>query len=98
MVQRCMKQYRILFTDAAEKDKKKLVKSGDKQALKKIDKLITELRKHPRTGEGKPEPLIHYNGDVWSREITLKHRLVYEIFDDTIVVEVFQAWGHYDDR
>jgi len=29
-----MKQYRILFTDAAEKDKKKLVKSGNKQALK----------------------------------------------------------------
>ncbi|MCH5308145.1 MAG: type II toxin-antitoxin system YoeB family toxin [Prevotella sp.] len=34
----------------------------------------------------------------WSRRITQKHRLVYEIHDAEVVVLVLTAYGHYDDR
>ena len=30
--------------------------------------------------------------------MSLKHRLVYEIHDNEVVVLVISAWGHYDDK
>ena len=93
-----MKKYAIKYLPKAEEDILKLQKSGDKQALKKLDSLIDELEIHPTTGTGKPERLRHCDGNRWSRRITDKHRLVYEIIVDTSMVEIIQTYGHYDDK
>jgi toxin YoeB len=42
--------YDIDFTDSAMLDIVKHRKSGDKVVLRKIEKLLNELREHPRTG------------------------------------------------
>ncbi|MDR1610431.1 MAG: type II toxin-antitoxin system YoeB family toxin, partial [Candidatus Symbiothrix sp.] len=34
----------------------------------------------------------------WSRRITLKHRLIYQVNDTTITVSVLSAFGHYNDK
>ena len=34
----------------------------------------------------------------WSRHITKRHRLVYEIHDAEVVVLVLTTYGHYDDK
>jgi toxin YoeB len=62
----------------------------------KIIRLIAEITRTPRTGTGKPERLKQFGGEVWSRRITEKDRLVYDIQDDmiTIVACRFQ----YDDH
>ena len=91
-------KYALKYSDAAKEDMRKLRKSGDKQAVKKLDKLLVELENHPTFGTGHPEQLRHRRGNIWSRHITEKHRLVYEIFDDFIMVEVQQTYGHYDDK
>ena len=91
-------KYFLDFTDRAKADMQKLKKSGDKQAVKKLDKLLVELEKHPTFGTGHPEQLRHRKGNIWSRHINEKHRLVYEIFDEIIIVEVTGAYGHYDDK
>ena len=88
--------YSIKLSERAELDIIKLRESGDKQALRKLDKLIDELREHPETGTGKPERLKHIG--KWSRRINKRHRLIYEIFDQIVVVEVIQAYGHYEDK
>ena len=93
-----MKQYQIEFSDEAEEGKEKLRMAGDKQALKKLDKLITELREHPTTGTGHPEQLKRHSGIRWSRHITEKHRLVYDIFEEVVRVKIIQTYGHYDDK
>ena len=98
MVRRFMKKYAIRYLPKAEEDILKLRKAGNKQALKKLDNLIDELEIHPETGTGKPERLKHYDGNRWSRRITDKHRLVYEIFEEVVLVEVLGAYGHYDDK
>jgi toxin YoeB len=90
--------YKLIITESAEADILKLRKSGDKKALKKLDTLLDELREHPKTGTGKPEQLKYQLSGKWSREITTKHRIVYEIYDETIIVEVIQAYGHYLDK
>ena len=90
-------KYKVRFIPAAEDDIKKFEKAGKKATLKKIYKLVDELYEHPRTGTGHPEPL-KYSPNCWSRRISRKHRLVYEIQDDIVVVLVLSAYGHYEDN
>lgn len=61
-------------------------------------KLIGELYEHPRTGTGKPEPLSGDRLGQWSRRISKRHRLVYEIQDTDVIVLVLTAYGHYGDK
>ena len=89
--------YNVLVTKEAQNDLKKLLQS-EQQAYKKALKLIAELYEHPRTGTGKPELLTGNRSDQWSRRISNKHRLVYEIHDTEVVVLVLTAYGHYGDK
>ena len=89
--------YRIDFKEAAQADLVALAKSEPKAFLK-AQALIEELKIHPRTGTGKPEPLKGDKHGRWSRRITDKHRLVYEVNGKEILVLVISAYGHYDDK
>ena len=90
-------KYDIELTKIAEKHILRFKKSGQKQLLKKIEKLIDELEIHPTTGTGKPEQLKHYETPTWSRRIDKQHRLVYQIFENEVLVLIIAAWGHYED-
>jgi toxin YoeB len=89
--------YRIIYSPKAIEDLQKL-KRSESAAYKKADKLIQELKDHPRTGTGKPEQLKGGGGTLWSRRITKKHRLIYEIFETEVHVDVLSTYGHYDDK
>lgn len=89
--------YTIKYKKQAIEDAKKL-KDEEPKAFQKLLKLEAELKEHPRTGTGKPEPLSGDRGGQWGRRITKKHRLVYEIHDTEIVVLILTAYGHYDDK
>jgi toxin YoeB len=90
--------YDIDFTDSAMLDIVKHRKSGDKVVLRKIEKLLNELREHPRTGTGQPEILKHDLQGLYSRRINRKHRLIYAIEDERITVLVISAYSHYGDK
>ena len=90
--------YTILITQEAQDDIQKLRKAGDKVALKKLDILLNELREHPETGTGKPEKLKNRLSGKWSRHITNKHRLIYEIREEVVCVLVYNTYGHYSDK
>jgi toxin YoeB len=66
------------------------------KVLSKIIRLIAETVRTPRTGTGKPERLKHLGGEVWSRRITEKDRLVYDIKSDVIIIIACRF--HYDDH
>jgi len=89
--------YKIRYQRQAIEDAKRL-KQEEPKAFEKLLKLEAELKEHPRTGTGKPEPLSGNRAGEWSRRITRKHRLVYEIHDTEVVVLVLTAYGHYDDK
>jgi len=89
--------YKIKFSKNAEKGIEKHNFSGDKKLLKKLHQLLDELKTHPKTGTGKPEQLKHYEIPTWSRRISDKHRLVYQIHDNIVTVLVIAAYGHYED-
>ena len=89
--------YNVVNTPTADKHLVLLAKNEPKAFLK-AQALIEELREHPRTGTGHPEPLTGERSGQWSRRITKKHRLVYEIHDTEVVVLVLTAYGHYEDK
>jgi len=65
----------------------------DKATLKKINRLLKDVQRHPFEGIGKPEPLKGNLSGFWSRRITQEHRLVYRIVDETITIA--QCRYHY---
>jgi len=89
--------YTLDFTEQARKDISFLKKS-EPQAYKKLEKLLAELQEHPTTGTGKPEQLKYNYTGKWSRHISDRHRLIYEIHEDIVTVVVFSTFGHYKDK
>lgn len=65
----------------------------DRKVLKRINKLLEATLREPTSGIGKPEQPKTQLVDLWSRRITLEHRLVYAIAPGRIVV--VQLRHHY---
>ena len=89
--------YEIQYKDQALLDIAKLRKN-EPAAYKKVVSFIEELKEHPKTGTGHPEPLKGQPEGRWSRQINKKHRLVYRIYETEVVVLVIAAYGHYEDK
>jgi toxin YoeB len=89
--------YDITYTQDALTDLKRLQKNEPK-VYQKARRFIEELREHPKSGTGHPEPLKGKPEGRGSRELTKKHRLVYRIFDEEVLVLVLSSYGHYDDK
>lgn len=58
----------------------------DKKTLKRINKLITDVKRSPFEGIGKPEPLKENLSGFWSRRVDDTHRLVYAVDDQAVTV------------
>ena len=89
--------YAIIYAPRAVEDLLRLQRS-EPAAYKKASIFIEELKEHPTTGTGHPEPLRGDRAGQWSRHISKKHRLIYEIRETEVVVLVLTAYGHYDDK
>ena len=90
--------YALRFSKSALEDIERHKNSGDRATIKKIEKLLNELREHPATGTGQPEKLRHDLTGLYSRRINKKHRLIYSIHDSVVIVHILSAWSHHDDR
>ena len=90
-------EYTLKYQKQAIEDAKNL-QAEEPKAFMKLLKFEPELKEHPRTGTGHPEPLSGDRAGQWSRRISKKHRLIYEIHDTEVVVLVLSAYGHYDDK
>lgn len=58
----------------------------DKKTLKRINKLITDTKRAPFEGIGKPEPLKENLSGFWSRRIDETNRLVYAVDDKALTI------------
>jgi len=67
--------------------------SSDRATLKRINRLIDDIRRDPFEGIGKPEQLRHALAGAWSRRIDDEHRLVCLVDGDDVVI--LQARYHY---
>lgn len=89
--------YNITIANSAKKVLKKWKKSNP-ALFRKASCILEEIMEHPRTGTGHPEPLKGGKDITYSRRITGFNRIIYDVYDDKVEVEVIDVEGHYDDK
>jgi len=67
----------------------------DKKMLRRINDLLKDIYRSPFRGIGKPEPLKNKYKGFWSRRINDKHRLIYQVKQDEILIA--KCRFHYDE-
>ena len=88
-----MKKWKVVYTKQAQKDAKKLSRSGLKP---KAEKLLEILQKNPYQIPPPYERLVGDLSGACSRRINIQHRLVYQVMDDIKTVKVIRMWTHYE--
>jgi len=58
----------------------------DKKTLKRVNKLVSDVKRSPFDGIGKPESLKENLAGFWSRRIDDTNRLVYAVDDHCITI------------
>ena len=92
-----MGKYTVILTPEATGELRILYKIGDKSTLRKIENILLELSEHPTTGTGKAERLKGDFSGYWSRRVNKKDRIIYNIIDAVVTVQVLSLRGHYGD-
>ena len=67
--------------------------TNDRTTFKRVNALITDVRRNPTSGIDKPEQLRYLDGSPWSRRIAQEHRLVYTFTASQVTV--WQCRYHY---
>ncbi len=83
---------RVVFTPHGWDDYRHW-QTADRTMLKRINRLLDEIRRDPFGGIGKPEQLKHALAGTWTRRINDEHRLVYLVDGDDLVI--LQVRFHY---
>lgn len=85
--------YVLAFTKQAQKDALKLKQAGLKENAQKLLDILKENPWH------NPPPYEKLGGDLkglCSRRINIRHRLIYEVFENEKKIKVLRMWSHYD--
>ena len=85
--------WRLVYTKHAAKDAKKLAQSNLKS---KAEELLEILRQDPYKTPPRYEKLLGDLAGVYSRRISIQHRLVYQVLEQERVVKVLRMWTHYE--
>lgn len=85
--------WRIVFTKQARKDAQKIAASDLKN---QTERLLQILADNPFTNPPHYEKLVGDLAGAYSRRISIKHRLVYEVCEEEHVVKVIRMWTHYE--
>jgi len=88
-----MVKWRIVYTGQAQKDAKKIAAAGLRP---KAEKLLEILSENPFQTPPPFEKLIGDLSGAYSRRITIQHRLVYQVLQETKTVKVIRMWTHYE--
>ncbi len=85
--------WNLIFTSQAQKDAKKVARSGLKS---KTEKILSLLRENPYQNPPPFEKLVGDLTGAYSRRINIQHRLVYQILDKEKTVKIIRMWTHYE--
>ncbi len=85
--------WKLLFTKVALEDLQKIAEKGLKS---KVKKLFDILGNDPYQIPPSYEKLRGDLSGLYSRRINIKHRLVYQIYENDKVIKIIRAWTHYE--
>jgi toxin YoeB len=90
---RLVKKWTVVFTKQAQKDAKKIARSGLRPQAERILEILAD---NPFQHPPPYEKLVGDLAGACSRRINIQHRLVYQVLDDTQTVKVIRMWTHYE--
>ncbi len=85
-------KYRLVYTQQARKDARKLRSSHLAAGAKVLLELISE---NPYVDPPPYEALVGDLNGAFSRRLNTQHRLVYQVLEGEQVVKVLRLWTHY---
>ena len=94
--------YIIRFSKQADKDKKLLKGAG---LVSKAKKLLDIIAENPFRNPPPYEGLVGNLSGYYSRRINIQHRLVYQVYNEPVIVDeieyqgtikIVRMWTHYD--
>lgn len=94
--------YIIRFSKQAEKDKKLLRGAGLDLKVKSLLNIIAE---NPFQNPPSYEGLVGNLNGYYSRRINIQHRLVYQVYNESVIIDgieyegtikIVRMWSHYD--
>ena len=88
-----MVEYKIIFSILSDKDKKLLKQAGLEEKTKNLLDMISN---NPYQTPPTYERLRGNLEGLFSRRISLQHRLVYKVYEDTKEIFIVRMWSHYD--
>jgi len=88
-----MVEYKIIFSELADKDKKLLKQAGLENKAKELLDIISM---NPYQIPPSYEKLKGNLNGLCSRRMSLQHRLVYEIDEEKKEIFVLRMWSYYD--
>jgi len=86
------KNREAVFDPAFLEDLRYWIRTDRKTAVRALE-IVLDVIRDPFRGIGKPEPLKYLGSGLWSRRLSLEHRVVYLVRDDR--VDFLQARYHY---
>ena len=86
--------WRIVLSQQAVKDAKKLLAAGLKD---NAQKLLDILAQNPYQSPPPYEKLRGNLAGFYSRRINIQQRLTYQVFDREKIVKILRMWTHYGD-
>ncbi len=85
--------WEIVYTKQAQKDAKKLSRTGINSKAKELLEVIKE---NPFKTPPSYEKLVGDLAGAYSRRINIQHRLVYQVYEKEIIIKVIRMWTHYE--
>ncbi|HEY9161594.1 MAG TPA: Txe/YoeB family addiction module toxin [Desulfomonilia bacterium] len=85
--------WRLVFTNQAQKDAKRIEQSGLKP---QVIRLLDLLREDPFQNTPPYEKIVGDLTGAYSRRINIQHRLIYQILKEIHTVKIIRMWTHYE--
>ncbi len=88
-----MVSWQLVFTKQAQKDAKKLARSGLKP---KAQNILTLIQEDPFKNPPSYEKLVGDLSGAYSRRINIQHRIVYQVLEKIKTGKIIRMWTHYE--
>ena len=85
--------WEVVFTAQARKDARKVARA---RLRPKAEQLLEILRRNPFETPPPYEKLLGDLAGAYSRRISIRHRLVYQVLEAERTVKVLRMWTHYE--
>jgi toxin YoeB len=86
-------RYKILYTKQGLKDKRITFKAGYGQ---KIENILSTLKENPLASYPPYEKLAGDLAGAYSRRINVKHRVVYQVYNEERILRIISMWLYYE--